>query len=481
MYVSASDGLGQVTRPPGDPPLAALFSSVRPRVLTYSTRDVIDKRISIPAQHSLVRLSKNPATRAEAVGMLAAVKAGRLAGIYCVNWKVPAQRALKLGKSWWTVIPPGEDAILMLDPDNPSAGQPLIAFCRELDPDCGLIKGEKRFAPARSRLDVALRKVWASYRLWQSCHLPLSAAAPSLGAIQPAFAVPASNILPVIFCRQRPSRSLPRLVSTTKVSFVPALPILSAGFCVRIEQGDFAWIFAQGPCTIEFPQGAERGIWSTGFVQNSISEDFEIKYQNNDIKRYRVRRQLNDIDPVNLNLPFFPPFAAQDPIRQNGQVFSNPGQFFHTGTSSEQVDFNLMYSDAPCLSVDLKLGGAPSDELEFLRRQLTFRTFLVSQSASGAMVMHAFSDQYVIDTRVYWRATGGGKRELLPATTIRPSAPQFHLVTAGRPAPRIVTTCDTPPNPCFSTDASRKEFRKLGVSTQCHGPCHFSHQRSRAR
>jgi len=50
-------------------------------VLTYSTRDVIDKRISVPAQHSVVRLSKNPATSADAVGMLEEVKAGRLAGI----------------------------------------------------------------------------------------------------------------------------------------------------------------------------------------------------------------------------------------------------------------------------------------------------------------------------------------------------------------------------------------------------------------
>src|SRR5262249_40478805 len=70
--------------------------SATPRVLTYSTRDVIDNRISVPAQHSLVRLSKNPATSADAVGMLSAVKAARLAGIFCVNWKTPAQRALRI-------------------------------------------------------------------------------------------------------------------------------------------------------------------------------------------------------------------------------------------------------------------------------------------------------------------------------------------------------------------------------------------------
>src|SRR5262245_11704501 len=103
------------------------------RVLTYTTRDVIDQRISIPAQHSLVRLSNNPATNADAVGLLEKVKAGRLGGIFCVNWQRPVQRAIRLGQSWWTVIPAGVDAVLLLDPENPLAGQPLIAFSQVLD------------------------------------------------------------------------------------------------------------------------------------------------------------------------------------------------------------------------------------------------------------------------------------------------------------------------------------------------------------
>src|SRR4030095_12301908 len=107
------------------PPLS--ISNPTPRVLNYTQKDVIDQRISIPAQHSLVRLSKNPATSAEAVGMLEEIKVGRLGGIYCVNWKIPALRSIKFGKSWWTVIPKGEDAILMLDPENLLGGQPIIA------------------------------------------------------------------------------------------------------------------------------------------------------------------------------------------------------------------------------------------------------------------------------------------------------------------------------------------------------------------
>lgn len=141
--------------------------TAQPRVLTYTTKDVIDKRISVPAQHSLVRLSKNPATRTDAVRILGEIKAERLAGIYCVNWEIPAKRALRFQRSWWTVIPPGENSVLMLDPDNLLGGQPLIAFRRELAPDCGLLKGEKRFAGSPTKLDSALLRAWQTYLRFQ--------------------------------------------------------------------------------------------------------------------------------------------------------------------------------------------------------------------------------------------------------------------------------------------------------------------------
>ena len=134
------------------------------RVLTYTTKDVVDNRISVPAQHSLVRLSKNPETNASALELLEDIKSNRLGGIFCVNWQKAAQRALKLGKSWWTVIPPGEDAVVMLDPQDPFAGQPLMAFRRELDPACGSFKGEKQYAAHPVRLDAALLKVWRSLK-----------------------------------------------------------------------------------------------------------------------------------------------------------------------------------------------------------------------------------------------------------------------------------------------------------------------------
>jgi pimeloyl-ACP methyl ester carboxylesterase len=145
-----------------------IFTPTISRVLTYTKKDVIDTRISLPAQHSLVRLSKNPATSSDAVEMLEAVKMGILAGISCVNWEKAALRAKKLGQAWWTVIPPGEDAALLLDPANLMAGAPLLVFRRELDPDCGLLQGEKRFPASPQRLDAALLKSWEKFKLAQA-------------------------------------------------------------------------------------------------------------------------------------------------------------------------------------------------------------------------------------------------------------------------------------------------------------------------
>jgi glycerophosphoryl diester phosphodiesterase len=144
-----------------------------------------------------VRLSKNPATSADAIGMLEAVKTGRLAGIYCVNWEKPAKRALRFGKSWWTVVPPSEDAVLMLDPENPLGGEPLIGFRRELDPrpkeGCDRLPNEKPLPPSPARLDTALLKAWASYRLWQvgqlaTCNMRSSSQ-------------PVHNVVPIGFCQ----------------------------------------------------------------------------------------------------------------------------------------------------------------------------------------------------------------------------------------------------------------------------------------
>lgn len=224
MYMQTYDRLGQAPTPKAELPLP------QPRVLTYSTRDVIDKRISVPAQHSLVRLSKNPATNGDAVRMLEEVKAGRLAGIYCVNWKEPAQRALKFGKSWWTVIPPSEDAILMLDPDNPAGGQPLIAFRRELDPrdkeGCGKLKTDKTLTPSPARLDAALLKSWARYRQWQIGQLFLCNHRHTIS--------PVGNVGPLRLCQVEPIVKIP---SITRGNPFARMAAASAGLPSSLPPG----------------------------------------------------------------------------------------------------------------------------------------------------------------------------------------------------------------------------------------------------
>ena len=182
--------------------LDAASTRTTSRVLTYTSKDVIDDRISIPAQHSLVRLSKNSATNADAVGMLEEVKAGRLAGIFCVNWQRAAQRALRLGKSWWTAIPKGEDAVLLLDPDDLMGGAPIIAFRRDLDPACGLLQGEKRFDPDPLRLDRALRQVWSTYQLLRTGTLSRCPAQPGvILAEAPSLESSLANVVPPILCQ----------------------------------------------------------------------------------------------------------------------------------------------------------------------------------------------------------------------------------------------------------------------------------------
>ena len=141
-------------------PLAGtLVPTATPRVLTYTTRDVIDKRISVPAQHALVRLSKNPTTSADAVGILEEIKAGRLAGIYKVDEGPPAQRAQRLDRSlgWGSLIPRGEGSALILDPDNLFRGLPMIVFHPNLAP-----------ASKGAELDAAVIRGWQAYLTFRS-------------------------------------------------------------------------------------------------------------------------------------------------------------------------------------------------------------------------------------------------------------------------------------------------------------------------
>ena len=116
--------------------------------------------------------------------MLAAVKSGRLTGLYKEDEQVPALRARALGMGWWQLIPPGEDAAVVLDPANPTGGPPLIAFRDGVRSDS-------------ARLDPALRRAWASFQRLGTPGVTRCSTSPSGGGVM-AEVSSALSIGPVI-------------------------------------------------------------------------------------------------------------------------------------------------------------------------------------------------------------------------------------------------------------------------------------------
>lgn len=178
------------SRPPGSiqPPSSPQLPSVGPRPLTYS--EVRSTRIDVDAQRSLLRMSNQGDTsaRADARGLSDAVRDGRLQGIYAENQEVPAKLAVRLGTSWWKLIPGGENAALILEPGSPVAAPPTIAFREKL-----------RSQPLV--LDAALRKAWQTFRLLRDNKLvacPVKTGA--LIAEIPGSSAPVSNLVPPILC-----------------------------------------------------------------------------------------------------------------------------------------------------------------------------------------------------------------------------------------------------------------------------------------
>lgn len=115
---------------------------------SFSNYDVIDSRIDVSAQKALIRMRGNPATSGDAAAMLAAVKGGRLAGIYGDDLLAAAQLAARLGTVRWKLVPPGQVAVLIREP-NPAA-PPTIIF-----------RESARGNPAQ--LDPALLAAWRSF------------------------------------------------------------------------------------------------------------------------------------------------------------------------------------------------------------------------------------------------------------------------------------------------------------------------------
>lgn len=134
MHLQASHGLGQIPFPERETSYGpALLRPLTEREVMLVAKSVGaawgDRfgNIDVFAQRAIVRLSRSPATAADAHGLLDGVKSRALRGIFIENQKVPALRAQKLGTWYGKLIPPGKDAVLVAGPPG-SSSPPLIAF-----------------------------------------------------------------------------------------------------------------------------------------------------------------------------------------------------------------------------------------------------------------------------------------------------------------------------------------------------------------
>lgn len=142
-------------------------ATISPPPIT-SPNEVIDERIDVDAQFALLRMNKgDAAARQDAAGMLAAVKGTlgetmRLAGIFGDNLKKAAELASRHGTVRWELVPKGEDAALILEPNDPAGVLPPTIIFRGGDPGAKPVShyGVRKLP---ERLDPALRKAWAAF------------------------------------------------------------------------------------------------------------------------------------------------------------------------------------------------------------------------------------------------------------------------------------------------------------------------------
>lgn len=139
----------------------------------WTTQDVIDNRISVDAQYSLIRMcrSQDNAKRADVTSMLSAILDDKtLAGIYQVNHQPPAMRAKALGMGWWNLIPKGKDSTCVKGMGGSGKSAPMIVY-------------RKNIGPYKERVDQALKSAW---RMCKDVYgLPDKAAIPCVIAVRP--------------------------------------------------------------------------------------------------------------------------------------------------------------------------------------------------------------------------------------------------------------------------------------------------------
>lgn len=125
--------------------------------------DPTDVRIDVDAKRSLSRMLKGDTeTQQDATGLINAVNAGELGGIYGDSMMASIRYAKGHGTNWWLIIAKGEDAALVLDPKDLIAGTPIIIFRSQQN--AAPFDGIRRIP---SRLDPAVKKAFKSYQRWK--------------------------------------------------------------------------------------------------------------------------------------------------------------------------------------------------------------------------------------------------------------------------------------------------------------------------
>lgn len=130
---------------------AASGTPIAAATCVWKTSDIIDKRIDVSAQKSLMRqMSKGPPKSTHASAMLSAIKSGRLAGIYLPPRKAVSDRGKLLSppKGYWQLIPSGKHSVCLRQPSNLP---PMIVYRENL---------------SAAQIDAALVSAW------KTCGLP---------------------------------------------------------------------------------------------------------------------------------------------------------------------------------------------------------------------------------------------------------------------------------------------------------------------
>lgn len=128
-----------------------------PKRAIWTSQDITNSnKISVDGQYALFRMCSRSdvAKKKAATSILAAIIDDEtLAGIYQVDFKVPALRARDhLGKGWWDLIPKGQDSTCVEGiKDGKGNNAPLIVYRKDI-------------GPFKERMEQAVQDAWVTCR-----------------------------------------------------------------------------------------------------------------------------------------------------------------------------------------------------------------------------------------------------------------------------------------------------------------------------